>query len=90
VPTFSEIGVSQFDLRIWTGVLAPAGTPIEIIAKLNRAIRSILETPEIEKEVADEGGEAGATTPRDFTAFMQAERKHWSDLVNESGVPKVL
>jgi tripartite-type tricarboxylate transporter receptor subunit TctC len=90
VPTFREIGVSQFDLRIWTGVLAPAGTPIEIIAKLNRAIRSILETPEIEKEVADEGGKAGATTPRDFTAFMQAERKHWSDLVNETGVPKVL
>jgi len=90
VPTFSEIGVSQYELRIWTGVLAPAGTPKEIIKKLNQAIQGILRTPEIKKEIADEGGEAGATTPDEFTAFLQAERKHWSDLVNETGIPKVL
>jgi tripartite-type tricarboxylate transporter receptor subunit TctC len=89
VPTFSEIGVAQYELRIWTGVLAPAGTPKEIIAKLNQAIQDILRTPEIKKEIADEGGEAGATTPREFTAFIQAERNHWSGLVSESGIPKV-
>jgi tripartite-type tricarboxylate transporter receptor subunit TctC len=89
VPTFREIGVSQFDLRIWTGVLAPAGTPREIVARLNQAIQGILSTPEIKKEIADEGGEAGSTTPDAFTAFLRAERTRWSVLVDESGVPKV-
>ncbi|GAC1694458.1 MAG: tripartite tricarboxylate transporter substrate binding protein [Steroidobacteraceae bacterium] len=90
VPTFSELGVSQYELRIWTGVLAPAGTPRAIIAKLNLAIQGILQTAEMRKEIADEGGQAGATTPEQFTAFIQAERRHWSALVNESGIPKVL
>jgi tripartite-type tricarboxylate transporter receptor subunit TctC len=89
VPTFGELGVSGYELHIWTGVLAPAGTPKRIIAKLNEAIQAILRTPEIKKEIADEGGEAGATTPGDFAAFLQAERKHWSALVNESGIPRV-
>jgi tripartite-type tricarboxylate transporter receptor subunit TctC len=89
VPTFREIGVSQYELRVWTGVLAPAGTPREIVAKLNQAIRGILSAPEIRKEIADEGGEAGSTTSDDFAAFLRAERARWSALVDESGIPKV-
>ena len=89
VPTFREVGVSQYELRIWTGVLAPAGTSREIVTKLNQAIRGILSAPEIKKEIADEGGEAGSTTSDDFTAFLQTERTRWSALVDESGIPKV-
>jgi tripartite-type tricarboxylate transporter receptor subunit TctC len=89
VPTFGEIGVSHYQLRIWTGILAPAGTPKEIVAKLNQAIEDLLQTPDMRKEIADEGGEAAATTPADFAAFLLTERKHWSALVNESGIPKV-
>jgi tripartite-type tricarboxylate transporter receptor subunit TctC len=88
VPTFAEIGISRYELRIWTGVLAPAGTPADIVAKLNQAIRSILLTPGIKTAITDEGGESGATSPGEFTAFIQSERAHWSDLVKESGVPK--
>jgi len=90
VPTFSEIGLAHYELRIWTGVLAPAGTPKEIIAKLNQAINDILRTPEIKKEIADEGGEAGATTTAEFAAFIQSERIRWSALTSESGIPKVM
>jgi tripartite-type tricarboxylate transporter receptor subunit TctC len=89
VPTFAEIGVPKYELRIWTGVLAPTGTPKKIVAKLNEAIQGILRTPEIRKEITEEGGEAGATTPAVFTTYIQAERKHWSALVAESGIPKV-
>jgi tripartite-type tricarboxylate transporter receptor subunit TctC len=89
VPTFGEIGVPQYELRIWTGVLAPAGTPKEIVARLNQAIQGILGTPEISKEIADEGGEVGHTTPDTFTTFLRAERTRWSALVDESGIPKV-
>jgi len=89
VPTFAEIGVANYELRIWTGILAPAGTPEEIVATLNQALQAILRTPELKKEIADEGGEAGATTPAAFAAYIQTERKHWSALVKESGVPKI-
>jgi tripartite-type tricarboxylate transporter receptor subunit TctC len=89
VPTFAEIGVPRYELRIWTGILAPAGTAPEIIARISQAVQEILRTPEIRKAIADEGGEAAATTPEQFGAFIAAERTRWSALVRESGVPKV-
>jgi tripartite-type tricarboxylate transporter receptor subunit TctC len=89
VPTFEEVGVPKYQLRIWTGVLAPAGTPKKIVARLNQAIQGILRTPEVRKEIADEGGEAGSTTPAVFSAYITSERNHWSALVAESGIPKV-
>jgi tripartite-type tricarboxylate transporter receptor subunit TctC len=89
VPTFGEIGLSHYELRIWTGVLAPAGTPKQVVAKLNQAVRAILRTPEIRTEIAAEGGEAGATTPGQFVSFLQTERHQWGALVAESGIPRV-
>jgi tripartite-type tricarboxylate transporter receptor subunit TctC len=89
VPTFAEIGVPKYELRVWTGVLAPAGTPKKIVARLNAAIQESLSTPEMRKEIADEGGEAGSTTPAGFGAYIKTERQHWSALVAESGIAKV-
>jgi tripartite-type tricarboxylate transporter receptor subunit TctC len=89
VPTFAEAGIAGFDLRIWTGVLAPAGTPNEIISKLNRAIQEALSTPEMEKMVAEQGGELGHTTPEQFSSYIQAARKKWSKLAVETDTPKV-
>jgi tripartite-type tricarboxylate transporter receptor subunit TctC len=90
VPTFGEIAVANYELRIWTGILAPARTPQAIVAKLNRTIQVLLRSPELKKEIADEGGEAGALTPAEFAKFLVAERKRWQGLVIESGVSKVL
>lgn len=89
VPTFGEVGVPNYDLRIWTGVLAPAGTPAAIVTKLNQAIRSMLQSAEIRKAITDEGGESASTTPDEFSAFLRSERTRWSDLVRETGIPKV-
>jgi tripartite-type tricarboxylate transporter receptor subunit TctC len=89
VPTFAEVGVPKYELRVWTGVLAPTGTPKKIVAQLNQAVQAILRTPEIRKEITDEGGEAGSTTPAAFGAYIVSERKHWSALVAESGIPQV-
>jgi tripartite-type tricarboxylate transporter receptor subunit TctC len=90
VPTFGEIGVANYELRIWTGLLAPAGTPGQIVAKLNKTIQMLLQSAELRKEIAGEGGEAGAMTPKQFEGFLRAERTRWQGLVIESGVPKVL
>ena len=90
VPTFAEIGVPNYELRIWTGVLAPVGTPKDLILKLNAAVRDILGTPEIRQEIDKEGGQAGGMTPEAFQTFLSADRVHWRELVDESGVPKVM
>ncbi len=90
VPTFAEIGVPNYDLRIWTGVLAPAGTPGSIVASLNKAIEGIVQSPEIRKEIAEEGGEPGVTSPQGFASFLAAERSRWSAWVSESRVPVIL
>ena len=89
VPTFRELGAPPYELRIWTGLLAPAGTPKEIVARLNEAVRAILSSAEMRKEIADEGGEAGSTTADDFTAFLRGERERWSALVEASGIPRI-
>jgi tripartite-type tricarboxylate transporter receptor subunit TctC len=89
VPTFDEVGLKHYELRIWTGVLAPAGTPKAIVTMLNEAVQAILRSPEIKEEIAEEGGEAGSTTPQRFADFIGSERAHWSTLVRESGVPQV-
>ena len=88
VPTFGEVGVPGYELRIWTGVLAPAGTPREIVVRLNEAIQAMLSSAEIRKEIQNEGGEAGSTTADQFTAFLRAERIRWRALVEESAVAK--
>jgi tripartite-type tricarboxylate transporter receptor subunit TctC len=91
VPTFAEIGIPHYDLRIWTGVLAPTGTPRRIVTMLNKAVQEIVHSPDIRKEIADEGGEPGMTTSSErFAEFIKTERTHWRALVRESGVTKVL
>jgi tripartite-type tricarboxylate transporter receptor subunit TctC len=90
VPTFGEIGVPEYELRIWTGVLAPVGTPREIVARLSRAIAAILRSPAIRQEIAAEGGTVGVATPEEFAAYMRAERQRWGKLVVESGMAKVV
>jgi tripartite-type tricarboxylate transporter receptor subunit TctC len=89
VPTFAEAGIKDFDLRIWTGVLVPAGTSQQIVLTLNHAIQKVLSSPEVEKTVAEEGGELGHTTPEQFSSYIQAERTKWSKLATETEVPKV-
>jgi tripartite-type tricarboxylate transporter receptor subunit TctC len=86
VPTFGEAGIPDFELRIWTGVLAPSGTPPEVISTLNRAIREALDTPEVMKALAGQGSEAGRTSPQEFSEFIDAERSRWEKLAIESGV----
>ena len=89
VPTFAEAGVPNYELRIWTGVLAPAGTPTAVVSTLNQSVQAIVRSADVKKEIAEQGGEAKTTTPRTFGAFIESERRRWSALVHESAVPRV-
>jgi tripartite-type tricarboxylate transporter receptor subunit TctC len=85
VPTTAESGVPRLVGTSWTGVAAPAGTPDDIVAKLNAAINAKLATPEMRANMARLGSEPTIMSVAEFTAFMKAEALKWGKLVELSG-----
>ena len=85
VPTMDEEGLKGFDATSWFGLLAPAGTPKDIIAKLNAAAVKALATPEMRERLASQGAEAVGNTPDQFAAFIKAEIEKWAKIVKASG-----
>ena len=86
VPTVIEAGVPAFDVTAWHGVLAPAKTPPEIIAKLNREIVRILALPDVQETLLVEGGEITPTTPQAFAALLRSELQLWTKVVKQAGI----
>jgi len=84
VPTIAEAGVPGFDAVPWTGLLAPAGTPPAIIAKLNALIGKILHQPEVQQQLAATGVEAAPTTPEEFGAYLRVEFEKWRKVARDS------
>lgn len=85
VPTFAESGYPGFEASTWYGLLAPAGTPVPVVAKLNAEVNRVLETPEVRGRLAAEGGEVLGGTPERFAAFLRSEHAKWGRVVRESG-----
>ena len=85
LPTVAEAGLPGYEATSWNGVFAPAGTPKEVVDKLNREINAILRSPETVKYFADQGGEAGGGTPEQLGAFVKSETTKWAKVVKESG-----
>jgi len=85
VPTIAEAGVPGYEATSWFGLLAPAGTPAPIVAKLNASILKALADPEVKKKLAEQGAEPFGEKPEQFAAFIQAETAKWGKVVKESG-----
>src|SRR5207344_666107 len=85
VPTIAESGLPGFEASSWFGVLAPAGTPPAIIAKLNAEIAKWLATPEAKEKLTALGGNAAGGSPEDFANHIQMETAKWAKVVKESG-----
>jgi tripartite-type tricarboxylate transporter receptor subunit TctC len=86
VPTVAESGVPGYDVTVWFGLQAPAGTPSAIVGKLNTEIASILHKREVAKAFAESGVEVVASTPARFAALLEVEIKKWSELVRDAHV----
>ena len=86
VPTAREVGLPGLTLEFWAGVLAPAGTPPEIVGKLNAAINETLRSAEMKASMGKLGFEAKVGSPGDFARFIAAEIPRWEELVKSSGV----
>jgi tripartite-type tricarboxylate transporter receptor subunit TctC len=86
VPTVAEQGVKGFDVSVFFGIVAPAGTPPEVVTKLNRAFAVALQKPELAQMLAGQGLEmASSTDPENLRAFMTREIARWRDVVKSSG-----
>lgn len=85
VPTLDEVGLKGFDSVAWNGVLAPAGTPKEIIARLNTEIVRILNLPEVRERLSSQGADTVGSTPEHFAAWIRSEVQKWAKVVKDSG-----
>jgi len=85
VPTLDEAGVKGYDATIWLGLLAPPGTPRDIVDKLNTSITKILSTPDARKLMASAGVDVATSSPEDFATLMQSELERWGKVVRETG-----
>jgi tripartite-type tricarboxylate transporter receptor subunit TctC len=85
VPTMDEAGVKGYEATIWLGMLAPKGTPREVVDKLNADIRKVLADPEAMSLMHKAGVEVATSTPEEFQALMQQELDRWGKVVKETG-----
>lgn len=85
VPTIAESALAGYELENWYGVLAPAGTPREIVNQLNREIVKALQMPEMKERLNSQGFEIRTSTPEQFAAYIKSEIVKWAKIVKDSG-----
>lgn len=85
VPTLAEAGL-KFESSQWFGLLAPAGTPREVIAKINADVQRVLALGEVKERLATQGGETHGTTPEAFAAFLKAEHATYAKIIADAGI----
>jgi tripartite-type tricarboxylate transporter receptor subunit TctC len=86
LPTVAESGLPGFETGSWQGVLAPAGTPREIVERLNAEVRRILALPDVEERLAAQGTEVRTGSPSALAAFMRGEIARWAKVVKQVGL----
>lgn len=86
VPTMIEAGVPDYDTAAWGSLMAPAGTPPDIVAKLSAATQEAYRKPQMQKEFADRGVEAVATTPEQLAALIRRDTELWGQVVKAGKV----
>ncbi|AKQ54555.1 Bug family tripartite tricarboxylate transporter substrate binding protein [Bordetella hinzii] len=85
LPTMQESGFDKFDVSSWFGLIAPAGTPPDVIEKLNAAMNKALDKASVQKSYESLGAVGQKTTPAEFGAFIKSEVEGWAPVVKASG-----
>lgn len=86
VPTLAEVGFKDFEATSWIGLLAPAGTPPNIIERYNQEMVKILRSPEIKKRLEDMEFEVVASSSAEFGDWIKAEISRWGSVIKETGI----
>jgi len=86
VPTIAESGLPGFDYNLWVGVFAPAGTPVDLVEKINRDVLGLLAAPEVKERLAALGADAMPMTPGEFRRFVQQEIADSGKVIKAAGI----
>ncbi len=86
IPTMEEAGVPGFEVLNWQGVIAPKGTPPEVIQRLNTDINKALATADLRDRIVSQGNEVAGGTPQEFETFIRTENAKWGKLVREANI----
>ena len=86
VPTVAESGVPGYESLSWSGIAVAAGTPREVIARLNREVNAILAAPDMRQKLAEQGADAVGGTPEAFTEHIRSERDKWARVIRTANI----
>ena len=86
LPTMDEAGVTGFDMDLWAGIVAPAGTPPEIVTRLNTELRKIIDSPDIKKMLGRVGFEAFSSSPKEMEDTIKVQLGKWGKMVKDAGI----
>jgi tripartite-type tricarboxylate transporter receptor subunit TctC len=89
VPTLMQSGVRDFDVSSWNALAAPAKTPKDVIARLNREVQAAVNAPDVKKKLFELNVQAKGSTPEQLGSLLQSDIKRWTDVINKAGVPKM-
>jgi tripartite-type tricarboxylate transporter receptor subunit TctC len=84
-PTMQEAGVGGFVVESWYGLMAPAGTPDAVVARLHKETLAVLALPEVKEFFAKQGADVVTSTPAEFAATIRSERARWAEVIRTSG-----
>jgi tripartite-type tricarboxylate transporter receptor subunit TctC len=86
VPTGKEAGVDNFEVPIWYGILAPAGTPREIVNRLNLELNKVVAAPDVRERLIAAGVEPMTNTPEQFASFIRSETVRYAKVIKDAGI----
>jgi tripartite-type tricarboxylate transporter receptor subunit TctC len=86
VPTLAELGLADFDVGTWSGIIGPKGVPAEVVRKVNEAVAAVVQDPVISRRLIEEGAEIRIMSPQEFAALMRAENTRWVKVVRDANI----
>jgi tripartite-type tricarboxylate transporter receptor subunit TctC len=86
VPSLAEVGVKDYEAELWWAVIAPAGLPPVVAAKINADVTRIVKSPTMQQRLVAQGARPIGSTPDELTAFMQAESAKWARVIKDAGI----
>ncbi|MCZ7600327.1 MAG: tripartite tricarboxylate transporter substrate-binding protein [Gammaproteobacteria bacterium] len=89
LPTVAESGLPDYEASIWYAVLAPAGTPKEIVNRLNAEFHAVLDMPEVRNTLAERGSEVETSTPEELDKFIRDELEKWTRVIKEADLKPI-
>ena len=86
VPTVAEMGFKDFETSQWYGILAPAGTPREVVKRLQEESQKALKSNSVTERFASDSAVGGGGPPEEFAAYIAQQQKTWKDIVKRAGI----